>query len=450
MLARAAGAGAPLRNVSARPGRRTPRSAYNPTVSADGRRVAFESAEGNLNFAKRYGQIRVFVSDLKTGRTKAMPMPRVRAGVSLSGYNPVISADGRHVAYQAQRRGGQSAVYVTDLRSGRSTLASRGARSAPGADDGVYDPAISGDGRFVAFTTAASNLGGGDLRGRTQVFVRDVERAHDDARQPRERRARRGRRRLLGRSRRCRATGATSRSRRRRATSARANRGSRVYVRDLRTRRTRAVSGADGFAIEPSISADGRVVAYTSIADGRVAGARPRRARPRPERLVSRATGRARRGGGPRLVGRDDLLRRHAASRSRRRRRTSPPASRTIAAACSCATCAPRRRRSSARRCPRPRCGGRGRRRQGARGGPQGVARGRRGAAQRDAAAHVGRLDLRQRVLPQPRPPDRAPARRRRADVQVGVAAVSPGHGPLGPGARWSRRRRRRASTPRA
>src|SRR5688572_9316069 len=37
-------------------GRELPSSAYNPSISGDGRFVAFESAEGNLNFAKRYGQ----------------------------------------------------------------------------------------------------------------------------------------------------------------------------------------------------------------------------------------------------------------------------------------------------------------------------------------------------------------------------------------------------------
>ena len=84
-----------------------------------------------------------------------MPLPRAQPGVSRSEYNPVIAAGGRHVAYQAQRRDGQSAVYVTDLRNGCTTLASRGARSAPRADDGVYDPAISGDGSAPGLRMAA-------------------------------------------------------------------------------------------------------------------------------------------------------------------------------------------------------------------------------------------------------------------------------------------------------
>ena len=288
-------AGGQVRNASFNAARRTPRSAYNPTVSADGRVVAFESAEGNLNFAKRYGQIGVFVNDARTGRTRAMPQPPQGPGVSRSEYNPVISADGRRVAYQAQRRAGQSAIYVTDLRDGRTELASRGPRSAPRADDGVYDPAISGDGTRVAFTTAASNLGAGDLRGRTQVFVRDLTARTTT---------------LVSRASGARgaiaddysADPTISRDGRHVAFSSAAGNlagrgapraGSRIYVRDLRTGRTTAVSGPRRFALKPSISADGRRVAYTVIRGGRsLVYVRDGRGRG-PERLVSRAPGRA-------------------------------------------------------------------------------------------------------------------------------------------------------------
>ncbi len=280
------------RSASFNRARRTPRSAYNPTVSDDGQVVAFESAEGNLNFAKRYGQIRVFVNDARSGRTVAMPVQARRPGISRSEYNPVIAGDGRRVAYQAQRRGGQSAIYVTDLRDGRTQLASRGARSAPRADDGVYDPAISGDGRRVAFTTEASNLGAGNLRGRSQVFVRDLTSRTTT---------------LVSRASGARgavadeysADPAISRDGRFVAFSSAASNlggrrgtaGSRIYVRDLRTQRTTAVSDPRGFALKPSISADGRLVAYVRIRDGTslvyVRDARGRGT----ERLVSRAGG---------------------------------------------------------------------------------------------------------------------------------------------------------------
>jgi len=293
VLSRAVGGGE-ARNASSNPRARgrTPRSAYNPTVSADARFVAFESAEGNLNFAKRYGDIRVGVNDAKTGRTRPMPRPPARAGVSRSEYNPVIAADGRSVAYQAQRRGGESAVYVTDLRSGRTQLASRSGRSAPGADDGVYDPAISGDGKRVAFTTAASNLGAGDLRGHTQVFVRDLE-----AKKTTLVSRRSGARGAVANE--YSADPAISRDGRYVAFASSAGnlggRGgsdaSRVYVRDLKTQRTTAISDPRGFALKPSISAHGDVIAYTAIRDGRsLVYYRDEHGRG-PERLASRASG---------------------------------------------------------------------------------------------------------------------------------------------------------------
>ena len=281
--------------------RRTPRSAYNPTVSRDGRLVAFESAEGNLNFAKRYGQMQVFVRDTVAGRTRAVGHSASSGSVSRSEYNPVLAAGGTHVAFQAVRGGGDSAVWVCDLKTGRRQLASRAGRNGPGADGAVYEPAISADGMKVAFTTAAPNLGAGDLGDRTQVFVRDTAR---------------GTTTLVSR-----ADGATgdvadgyssepsiSHDGRFVAfASAARNLGgtrpaggqTRIYVRDLRARRTIPVSDArDDFALNPSISGDGRRVAFTAI-DGersRVlvrdvqAGRTGRRGL---SRLVSRAGGRA-------------------------------------------------------------------------------------------------------------------------------------------------------------
>ena len=52
-----------------------PRSNYNPALSADGRWVAFESALGNLNFAKRYGRMEVLARDLRSGRTIRVSHP---------------------------------------------------------------------------------------------------------------------------------------------------------------------------------------------------------------------------------------------------------------------------------------------------------------------------------------------------------------------------------------
>ena len=75
VMARAVGAGSPP--VLASGASADPRSNYNPALSADGRWVAFESALGNLNFAKRYGRMEVLARDLRNGRTIKVSHPPV-------------------------------------------------------------------------------------------------------------------------------------------------------------------------------------------------------------------------------------------------------------------------------------------------------------------------------------------------------------------------------------
>src|SRR3954463_15017422 len=145
--------------------RRTPRSAYNPSISGDGRFVAFESAEGNLNFAKRYGEMRVFVTDRRTGRTQLGSQGIGYANDHHSAYNPSLSADGRVVAYETSESArGELDVWVTDLRRGRSVRVP----SPAGVESDLYEPSISPDGRFIAFT-ALARAGARQ----SQVFVRD-------------------------------------------------------------------------------------------------------------------------------------------------------------------------------------------------------------------------------------------------------------------------------------
>jgi Tol biopolymer transport system component/plastocyanin len=296
-LRRLGGAGGALNASQPNGVRHTPRSAYNPTVSGDARLVAFESAEGNLNFAKRYGQIKVFVRDTVAGRTRAIGSRTGGAGVSRSEYNPVLSANGGKVAFQAVRAGGESAVWVCELKTGRSQLASRAGRSGAGANAPVFEPSISGDGRTVAFTSAASNLGAGALHGRTQVFVRDTARrtttlvsrangrhgavADDYSSEPSV--SQDGRYVAFASAARNLGPGAPKSGQ------------TRIYARDLVRGRTIAVTRAsDGFVLNPSISANGRRVAYTAFDGDRsqifvrdVFGGRGVAAR-----LVSRAGGR--------------------------------------------------------------------------------------------------------------------------------------------------------------
>ena len=112
-----------------------PRSAYNATVSGDGRLVAYESSPGNVNFAKRYGRIGVELADATRGRSSRIDHPPRGEDLSQSAYNPQLAADGRHLAYQAVRAAGTAQVFVCDLHTGARTLASGGLPRAPRGGD---------------------------------------------------------------------------------------------------------------------------------------------------------------------------------------------------------------------------------------------------------------------------------------------------------------------------
>ena len=108
-----------------------PRSAYNATVSGDGRFVAYESSPGNVNFAKRYGRIGVHLADAARGRTTRIDHPPRGEDLSQSAYNPQLAADGRHLAFQAVRGAGTAQVFVCDLHTGGADAGQR--RPAPRA-----------------------------------------------------------------------------------------------------------------------------------------------------------------------------------------------------------------------------------------------------------------------------------------------------------------------------
>jgi Tol biopolymer transport system component len=154
-----------------------------PCVSANGRFVAFESDATNLVSGDTNGQRDVFVRDLLAGSTE-------RVSITYNGFQgneaseaPAISADGRWVAFQSyasnlvrQDRNGHMDVFVRDRLGGWTTRAS----DAPGAlylnangDSGW--PSISADGRYIAFESEATNLVAGDTNGVRDVFVRDLQ-----------------------------------------------------------------------------------------------------------------------------------------------------------------------------------------------------------------------------------------------------------------------------------
>ena len=158
---------------------------FNPSISADGRHVAFASDAGNLDPASAGGVGQVFVRDLDANTTKLAS--RVTGAAGAEGddfsFNPSISADGSRVAFisaagnlDAAADGSFETVFVRDLDADTTTLASRATGASGAANDSfTSSPAISDDGRHVAFDAQADNLDPASNDGVTDVLVRDLQ-----------------------------------------------------------------------------------------------------------------------------------------------------------------------------------------------------------------------------------------------------------------------------------
>ena len=153
-------------------------------ISADGRFVAFSSDASNLHSDDGDTTEDVFVRDLEANTTTLVSRADGASGAKGNGYaiEPAISADGRVVAFISASNldpddgDVHQDAYVRDLEANTTTLASRadGAAGAK-ADEGSLKPAISADGRVVAFMSTSENLHPDDSDGWQDVFVRDLE-----------------------------------------------------------------------------------------------------------------------------------------------------------------------------------------------------------------------------------------------------------------------------------
>jgi Tol biopolymer transport system component len=150
-----------------------------PVISANGRYVAFVSKAKNLSRIDKDSVEDVFLRDLKTNRTLLVSRGQGKHGAAGSGdsSSPSISADGRYVAFESYASNLGPAdnsttpdIFVRDMRSGRVFLASRGTNGGPAANAPSANPSISSDGRYVAFDSRGSNLVPADMLHATSIF----------------------------------------------------------------------------------------------------------------------------------------------------------------------------------------------------------------------------------------------------------------------------------------
>jgi Tol biopolymer transport system component len=235
-----------------------------PSISADGRYVAFRSLASNLVADDSNGIGDIFVHDRQTGATELVSVSSNGGLGNGRSEWPSISADGRFVEFEslatnlvAVDTNDATDVFVHDRQTGITELVSLSSSGMQGNSDSTGG-VISSDGHYVVFNSDATNLVEGDTNGTPDIFVRDRQ------------------------------TGTTKRilisssgiqgnpiissiSSDGRFIAVGSTKGGNIYVHDLKTSATELVSISSsgvqgiGWSIYASISSDGRYVAFSSM-----------------------------------------------------------------------------------------------------------------------------------------------------------------------------------------
>ncbi|MTJ48840.1 LamG-like jellyroll fold domain-containing protein [Dolichospermum sp. UHCC 0259] len=181
----------------------------NPSISSDGSFVLFFGKNPNHQYKSN-----LFIYDRKENRTISIPTPTdddiVDTGdyYKSNGYN--LNSNGDFVVFQT-RKDYKTDISVYDRKENKTTRITTGINGTE-SNGNSYDPSISADGRFVAFRSDASNLVPTDTNGKSDIFVYDRK----------------------------------------------------------ENKTTRITTGGNDHSYDPSISADGRFVAFASIASNLV------------------------------------------------------------------------------------------------------------------------------------------------------------------------------------
>jgi len=160
---------------------------YKPSVSADGRWVAFQSEASNLVDGDTNGLLDIFVYDRQTGAMERVSIASDGTQGNGESFSPAISADGRWVVFwsfasnlvtgdtEECGEGGYTYncadIFVHDRQTGvTERIVAGGRRGLGGGSDKL---GVSADGRWVVFYSWANNLIAGDTDGHSDVFVHD-------------------------------------------------------------------------------------------------------------------------------------------------------------------------------------------------------------------------------------------------------------------------------------
>lgn len=151
----------------------------SPSISDDGRYIAFSSGADNLveNDTNGFGD--VFVHDLWTGETERVSVSSSGGQANFFSDSPSISSNGRFIAFSSSASNlvvgdsnGHGDIFIHDRNTGETTRVSINSTGEQ-SNNLSHLPAISADGRFIAYDSRATNLVPDDTNGERDVFVYD-------------------------------------------------------------------------------------------------------------------------------------------------------------------------------------------------------------------------------------------------------------------------------------
>ncbi len=152
----------------------------NPSISADSRYIAFESAANNLVIGDTNNQTDIFITDREFKTTNIVSVNSFGVGGNLNSFHPSVSSDGRFVAFASNANNlvlgdnnNTTDIFLRDLLTGTTTRIS--VNSLGNQSNAIsINPTISDDGRFIAFESDATNLVTGDINNARDIFLHDT------------------------------------------------------------------------------------------------------------------------------------------------------------------------------------------------------------------------------------------------------------------------------------
>jgi hypothetical protein len=151
-----------------------------PSLSSDGRYLVFQSDASNLVAGDTNAISDVFIKDLQTGTTTRVSTDSSGTEGNDSSTWASVTSDGRYVAFTSAASNlvspdtnGVADIFVKDTVTGTTTRVSTDS-SGTEANDASVASYMTPDGRYVFFSSTASNLVAGDTNGAQDVFRKDL------------------------------------------------------------------------------------------------------------------------------------------------------------------------------------------------------------------------------------------------------------------------------------